>query len=69
MDISLKGGPCDGETHQRIPDHCVILRRHAKGPNARYKTTGTDDADGRRLFEHFPPRPGEPEPTEGVHDV
>jgi hypothetical protein len=36
MDIILKDGPCDGETHQRIPDHCVIFRRYAKSPVVTY---------------------------------
>ena len=69
MTVILKGGPCDVETHRNVPDHCVILRRHARGPTARYKTTCVDDADGRRIFEHWPPQTGEPEPTEGIYDI
>jgi len=69
MNIILKGGPLDGETDVNLRDDCVIYRRRARGPDARYRTTGTDDANGHRVFEHFPPKPGQPEPTEGVHDA
>jgi hypothetical protein len=66
MDIILKGGPLDGEP-DRVPDHCGIYTQYAKSKNARYKDSGTSDANGRRIFEHWPPKPGEADPTEGVH--
>lgn len=69
MKIVLKGGPLDGQTDTNIREECVIYRRRAQGPNARYRTTGADDDQGRRVFEHWPPRSGEPEPTEGIHDA
>jgi len=68
VDIIIKGGPCDGET-DRVPDYCVIYRRSAKGPSARYKNSGTHDPSGRCIFEHVPPRPGQPELMEGVYDA
>jgi hypothetical protein len=69
MNVYLKGGPCDGETVNNVKDTSGIVTRFAKDPEARYKNTGTDDGQGRRIFEHFPPKPGEPTPTEGVHDA
>jgi hypothetical protein len=68
MTIILKGGPLDGETDE-VSAYCVIYRRRAAGPNARYRTTGSDDAKKRRIFEHWPPTPSEPEPNEGIHDA
>ena len=68
MTIILQGGPLDGQT-DRVQETCVIYRRGARGPDARYRTTGTDDAQGRRVFEHDPPKAAEPEPTEDVHDA
>jgi hypothetical protein len=67
--IVLKDGPLNGDTDPKVGEFCGIYRRSAKGPNARYKDSGTTDAQGRRIFEHWPPKPGEPEPTEGVHDA
>ena len=69
MKIILRGGPLIGHTDTGLREETVIYRRHAAGPTARYKNTGIDDAEGYRIFEHFPPRPNEPEPTEGVHDA
>jgi hypothetical protein len=69
MKVILKGGPLDGHTDTGIRDETLTYRRHAKGAMARYKSTGVDDANGYHIFEHWPPKPGEPEPTEGVHDA
>jgi hypothetical protein len=68
MNIVLKGGPLDGET-DRVSEDSRFYYRFAKGPDARYRATEADDNSGRRIFEHFPPKPGQPEPTEGVHEA
>lgn len=69
MNVYLKGGPLNGETDTNLPADTVIYHRHALAPTARYRNTGSDDANGYRIFEYSPPKPGEPKPTVGVHDA
>ena len=69
MKIILQGGPLDGQTDLNVRDDCLIYRRRAQGPSARYRSTETDDARGYRIFEHWPPKPDEPQSTEGIHDA
>jgi hypothetical protein len=68
MDIILKGGPIDGQT-DRVPEELLIYRRGALGPDARYKDSGIDDENRRRIFEHCPRKAGEAELEKGVHDA
>jgi len=67
MTIIFQGGPCDGYLHTlpaelsaTLPKSHRVLRHQGKGPEARYKWRGKLDADGRHIFEHWPPQAGEP---------
>jgi hypothetical protein len=68
MDIILKGGPLDGRT-DRVPVECLIYRRGAHGPDARYMDSGTDDDAGQRIFKHAPLKTGEAEQAQGIHNA
>ncbi len=69
MKIILKRGQLDGQTDQNVPENCLIYRRSAVSPIARYRDSGLTDSNGFRIFEHWPPNPDGLEPTEGVHDA
>ena len=69
MKVKLLNGPLDGQTDSKARDTCVIYRRRASGPTARYRNTGKIDNAGYHLFEWYPPKPDEPEPTEEVYDA
>lgn len=69
VDLILKGGPAEGEVHRNVVDSCVIFRRFAKSPDARYKDSGANNASGLCIFDHTPLRRGEPEQQEGVCDA
>jgi hypothetical protein len=69
MKIILQRGPLHGQTVSKIPEGCVVYRRRDHGPLARYRSNGRVNVVGYSIFAYWPPKPGEAEPTAGVHEA
>jgi hypothetical protein len=51
IQIQLRGGPCDGETHDGLRETTKRITRSAKCPGAFYDISDEHDAiSGRRIF-------------------
>ncbi len=76
MTVIFRGGPCDGESHAVdpgawaiMPKSFRVLRHEGKCPDARYRWCGEVDGGGRHVFEHWPPRAGDPRIEESRTDA
>ena len=56
INIKLRGGPCDGETHDGVRDTTRRVTRSSKHPGACYLITDEyDENNGRRVFVYREP--------------
>jgi hypothetical protein len=58
--IMLRGGPCDGETHDGVRETTRRVTRSSKHPGVVYDISEDyDAASGRRIFEYRGPAAGQ----------
>jgi hypothetical protein len=69
MKIIFQRGPLHGQTDTNVPEQCVVYRRRAHSPLSRYRITERINVVGYRVFDYWPPKPGEAEPSAGLYDA